>query len=62
MMAYLIFARDGASRIVLKRDTRETAEKKAFELKDLGWFDVQVEKEESSKVTATTSTSHGGGP
>lgn len=43
-MAYFIFARDGTSRIVLKRDSRDGAEKKARELKELGWFDVQIEE------------------
>jgi hypothetical protein len=42
-MAFFIYARDGTSRIVLKRDSEEAAEKKARELKDLGWFDVHVE-------------------
>jgi hypothetical protein len=44
-MAYSIFARDGTSRIVLKRQSREAAEKKARELTDLGWFDVQIAEE-----------------
>ena len=44
-MTYSIFARDGASRIVLKRQNREAAEKKARELMDLGWFDVQIAEE-----------------
>ena len=41
-MTYSIFARDGTSRIVLKRETREAAEKKARELTDLGWFEVRI--------------------
>jgi hypothetical protein len=49
-MSYFIFARDGTSRIVLKRDTRLAAEKKARELKDLGWFDVQIEQTDASKA------------
>ena len=44
-MTFFIFARDGASRIVLKRESREAAEKKARELADLGWFEVQIEEE-----------------
>jgi len=44
-MPHSIFARDGASRIVLKRESREAAEKKARELIDLGWFDVRIEDE-----------------
>ena len=44
-MTYFIFARDGTSRIVLKRDGRDAAEKKARELTDLGWFEVKIEEE-----------------
>jgi hypothetical protein len=44
-VTYSIFARDGTSRIVLKRETREAAEKKARELTDLGWFEVQIKEE-----------------
>lgn len=50
MTTYFIFARDGAGRIILKRESREAAEKKARELKDLGWFDVQIEEVASSKA------------
>ena len=49
-MSYFIFARDGTSRIVRKRDTRLAAEKKARELKDLGWFNVQIEQADASKA------------
>ena len=49
-MTYFIFARDGAGRIILKRDSREAAEKKAREAEDLGWFDVQIEEAASSKA------------
>jgi hypothetical protein len=44
-MPYSIFARDGTSRIVLKRQSREAAEKKACELAELGWFEVQIAEE-----------------
>lgn len=44
-MTYFIFARDGTSRIVLKRESRDAAEKKARELTDLGWFEVRIEEE-----------------
>ena len=50
-MTYSIFARDGTSRIVLKRETREAAEKKARELTDLGWFEVQIEEEAQTEQT-----------
>jgi hypothetical protein len=41
-MTYFIYARDGTSRIVLKRDSEDAALKKACELKEMGWFDVEV--------------------
>jgi hypothetical protein len=44
-MTHSFFARDGTSRIVLKRESREAAEKKARELADLGWFEVQIAEE-----------------
>jgi hypothetical protein len=47
-MTYSIFARDGTSRIVLKRESREAAEKKARELSELGWFEVQVAEGEEA--------------
>jgi len=59
-MTYFIFARDGTSRIVLKRDTREAAEKKARELKDLGWFDVQIEQTAASQAAWIRSRKHEG--
>jgi hypothetical protein len=41
-MSYFVCARDGAGRIILKRDTREAAEKKAAELRELGYFEVEI--------------------
>ena len=41
-MPYFVCARDGAGLLVLKRETREAAEKKAAELRDLRCFDVEV--------------------
>ena len=58
-MTYFILARDDAGRILWKRENRAAAVKKARELTDLGWFDVQIEEEaqiggsESSKEVAT---------
>ena len=52
-MTHSIFARDGAeSRIVLKRESREAAEKKARELADLGWFEVQIAEEAQTEEIA----------
>ncbi|MBR0828467.1 hypothetical protein JQ596_23295 [Bradyrhizobium manausense] len=41
-MAYFIYARDGAGLVVLRRETREAAEKKAAELREAGWFEVSI--------------------
>lgn len=41
-MPYFVCARDGAGQIILKRDTREAAEKKAAELRDTGCFEVEI--------------------
>jgi hypothetical protein len=45
-MTYFVHARDGASRITLRRETREAALKKARELVDHGWFEVEIEPKE----------------
>lgn len=44
-MTYLILARDGTSRIVLKRDSEDAAAKKAHELREMGWFEVEIREE-----------------
>ncbi|MBR0692775.1 hypothetical protein [Bradyrhizobium lablabi] len=44
-MTYFILARDGTSRIVLKRDSEDAAEKKARELKEMGWFEVEIRED-----------------
>lgn len=41
-MAFCIHARDSAGCITLKRDTREAAEKKAEELRQMGYFDIAI--------------------
>jgi hypothetical protein len=46
-MTYFIYARDGTSRIVLKRDSEEAAQKKARELGEMGWFDVEIRQDEA---------------
>jgi precorrin-6B methylase 2 len=51
-MRYVIHARDGAGRIVLKRDTIEAATKKAEEMKSLGWFDVEIIEQSIEKSKA----------
>ena len=45
-MTYFIYARDGTSQIVLKRDNDEAAQKKAHELREMGWFDVEIRQPE----------------
>jgi hypothetical protein len=39
---FYIRARDAAGYITLRRDTREGALKKAEELKDMGYFEVEI--------------------
>jgi len=53
-MTYFISARDGTSQIVLKRDSEDAALKKARELKEMGWFDVEIrpEQEQGKKPQA----------
>jgi hypothetical protein len=46
-MTYFIYARDGTSQIVLKRDNDEAARKKAHELREMGWFDVEIRQPEA---------------
>ena len=41
-MAFYIRARDAAGYITLRRDTKEAAEKKAEELRELGCFDIEI--------------------
>jgi hypothetical protein len=41
-MPYFVCARDGAGQVILKRDTREAAEKKAAELREMGCFEVEI--------------------
>ena len=57
-MTYSIFARDGTSRIVLKRESREAAEKKASELTDLGWFEVHIAEEALIDEAQRAATRH----
>jgi NAD(P)-dependent dehydrogenase (short-subunit alcohol dehydrogenase family) len=45
-MTYFIYARDGAGLVVLRRDSEEAAQKRAAELKDMGWFDIDITEED----------------
>jgi hypothetical protein len=47
-MTYFIYARDGTSQIVLKRDSEDAAVKKARELKEMGWFEVEIRKDKKT--------------
>lgn len=49
-MPYFVSARDGAGQIILKRETREAAEKKAAELRDARWFEVEIIEEATKKA------------
>jgi hypothetical protein len=44
-MTYFIYARDGTGQIILKRESEDAALKKAHELKEMGWFDVEVRQD-----------------
>jgi hypothetical protein len=44
-MTYFIYARDGTSQIVLKRESEDAAHKKARELKEMGWLEVEVRQD-----------------
>lgn len=47
-MTYFIYARDGAGLVVLRRDSEEAAQRRAAELKDMGWFDIDITEEDDS--------------
>lgn len=49
-MTFLIHARDTAGCITLRRETREAAEKKADELRQMGCFDVEIVEEVEPKA------------
>jgi hypothetical protein len=44
-MTYFVRARDTAGYITLRRDTKEAAEKKAEELRELGCFEIEIIEE-----------------
>src|SRR5215207_2669781 len=44
-MTFYIHARDGAGGITLRRETREAAAKKAEELEQMGYFEVEILEE-----------------
>ncbi len=41
-MTFYVRARDASGYITLRRDTREAAEKKAAELRELGCFEIEI--------------------
>ena len=49
-MTFYIHARDAVGCITLRRDTREAAVKKAEELKDMGYFEVEISEQAQSKA------------
>jgi hypothetical protein len=49
-MTFYIRARDAAGCITLRRDTQEAAVKKAEELRDSGYFDIEITEEADAKV------------
>jgi len=51
-MTFYIHARDAAGRITLRRDTKEAAVKKAEELEQQGYFEVEISEEEAPSEAA----------
>jgi hypothetical protein len=47
-MTFFIYARDGAGVVVLRRDSEEAARRRAAELKDMGWFDIDITEEDDA--------------
>ena len=47
---FYIQARDAAGQITLRRETREAAEKKAEELRQIGCFEVEIIEEAGSQA------------
>jgi hypothetical protein len=47
-MTFFIYARDGAGMVVLRRDSEEAAQRRAAELKDMGWFDIDITEEDDA--------------
>ena len=45
MTFYIVRARDAAGYVTLRRESREAAEKKADELRQIGCFDVEIIEE-----------------
>jgi hypothetical protein len=56
-MAYFIHARDGAGLVVLKRETEEAALEKAAELKEVGWLEIEVFRDEQAPLKAAIAPS-----
>ena len=53
-MAYRILERDGTSHIEVNRYREDAADKKALELKQMGWFEVEVREDKAGHATALT--------
>ena len=45
-----MYAGDGTRQIVLKRDNEDAALKKARELKEIGWFEVEIRQDRKPAV------------
>lgn len=51
-MIYLILARDGASKLCLRRDSRESAELTAVALRERGYTDVVISTQQVPQKVA----------
>jgi NAD(P)-dependent dehydrogenase (short-subunit alcohol dehydrogenase family) len=61
-MTYFIYARDGAGLVVLRRDTEEAAQRRAAELKDMGWFDIDITEEDDGVASESAVRKAAGAP
>ena len=55
-MTFFIYARDGAGVVVLRRDSEEAARRRAAELKEMGWFDIDITEEDDAGSEPATRT------
>lgn len=51
-MTFYVRARDTAGYITLRRETREAAEKKAEELREMGCFEIEITEETQPSAAA----------
>ena len=53
-MTFFIYARDGAGVVVLRRDSEEAAHRRPAELREMGWFDIDIAEEDDADSESAT--------